>query len=119
MGKQPLFGRQASTKTCQFSACPNDSMTRDDDRNRVGAVGSTHSSTGFGLVYFFCNVSVGGGLAVFDLPQCLPDALLKISTLRGQWNSKGGSSTREILLQLSDGFCEFSMYVLPVGGRAE
>ena len=119
MGKQPLFGGQASTKTCQFSACTYDSMTRDDDGNRVGAVGSTHSSTGFGPVYFFCNVSVGGGFAIFNLPQCLPDALLKISALRGKWNSEGGSGTREILLQLCDGFREFSMCGLPVGGRAE
>ena len=91
MMKQPYLFIKASCIACEFSSCPNNPMTRNNDTDRIAAHSLPYRLCGhfpFSCAdrYFPGNVTVGSYFPKGDGAEYLPDLFLKQSTI--QMNGK-------------------------------
>jgi hypothetical protein len=103
------FRFYAAREPRQVSSRSNNSMARNDDRERVTAVCGADSARGCGAAQLAGLLTVGDGLAVGNRPQDPPGRLLKLGATRIQRQVEGSAATREVLTELSCGRFENRM----------
>src|SRR5580704_567625 len=75
--EQPAFALDPAAVAGERAVGADDSMTGDDDANRIGAVGQAHRSYRGGTAEACGEVSVGNGRAARDLAQGTPEVALE------------------------------------------
>ena len=80
--QQIFFYIKATTKTRQTAIGANYPMARNDNRQRVAAVGSSDGSNRFSSTYSDCNILVGTGFTIRNFQQGIEHIQLKRSALR-------------------------------------
>ena len=101
--KQPSFGIQSSGKSSKSAVCPNYSMTRYEYAYAVGSHSLRHSSHPFGVSDTLSYLHVAACLAIGNLKQGLPYALLKVGTNGQKRNVESPASSTEIFVKFR--FC--------------
>src|SRR5512132_47164 len=87
----------------QRTVAADDAMARADDGDRVAAVGAADGTRLAGVADAAGDLAVADRLAVGDLQQRLPDALLEGAAAVGtQWQVEVGALAGEVLAQLGD-----------------
>src|ERR1043165_7294402 len=97
--QQPSLAPQPAAVATQLPAFVHDSMTRNDNRNPIEAVGAADGSDRFGAAHRLRNVFVRSRLTVRDVEQRLPDAFFKWAAGRVDGHVEMGPATGEILTQ--------------------
>jgi hypothetical protein len=98
----------------EFSACANDAVAGDHDWQRIAAVGETNRSRGRPLADAHCEFAVGRRLAVRNVEQCAPDALLERRAFGRQRQIELTPSAVEVLRELADDVAEAVIALSPV-----
>ncbi len=88
-------------------------MTRNHDRDRVGAIGEAYGPTGFRISDSVGQLTVGNGRAVRNLAEAAPDSELKRGTLGRELQIEILQLAGEISMQLTNSLAERSSVFFP------
>ena len=97
--KQFSFGIQSSGKTRKSAVCPNYSVTRYEYVYSVGSHSLRHSSHPISVADTLSYLHVAACLAIGNLKQDLPYALLEVGTNGQKRNVESPASATEIFVK--------------------
>jgi hypothetical protein len=100
MIEKPSFPPELSTIANQVSLCPNHSMTRNDNRDRIASVGSTNCSGSLMIPHIPGDLLVGSGFTIGDPNKMGPYTFLKGGSPRSQLQIKDSPFPLKILIEL-------------------
>ena len=100
MRQQPLLARQAAAVTRQGAVRTDHAMTRQDDGDRIAAIGEPDRARSAGIAEISRQLAIAPSLAVRNLAQRRPDSLLKRRTMKLERQVKLATCGREIFAQL-------------------
>src|SRR5712671_949789 len=100
MLQQPPLRVQSPTKARQLTLRSHNPVARDDDRNRILAVGEADGARRELVAELLGERAVARGRAVRDLAQGVPHTMLECRTKRLERQVEGRPRAREILLEL-------------------
>ncbi len=100
MLEEPLFGFQTASVAGQLSARSNYAVTRDNDGDRIEAVGPSDGAGGLWLPETGGQFSVSFGRTEGDLGESCPDLFLKVGAYRVQGGLEVLALAFEVLLKL-------------------
>lgn len=103
---------KSSAESDEFSGASNDSMTRNDNRDRISSVRQSHSPGSRRISHRPGDFPVAGRLAVGDRAERPPDLFLEVRSFRCQWYIEFPEAAIKIRPELPDGilklfFAEF------------
>src|SRR5882762_4310110 len=100
MRQQPAFPLQTAAIAGEVACCANNSMTRDDDGNRVRAIGEPHGASAVPEPEPACDDAVRRRLSWRDLEQTCPHAALELRPMHGERQyARVGASTGEVVVE--------------------
>src|SRR5215469_14385869 len=100
--QQRALDVETTAETSERAIRADDTMTRHDDRQRVGAVRQSYRAGAAGEPDALRQLAIGDRLAVRDRLQCLPDGELKRRADGGEPQPERTARTGEILVQLCE-----------------
>jgi hypothetical protein len=99
-GEQRSFPIETSAIPGEASAGTDDTVARNNDRDRVVAVGQADGASGARSADLFCNLTIGPGLTERDRQQRLPDSPLKLGASQIELEVEGGELAGKLRVQL-------------------
>src|SRR2546422_1515046 len=100
MVEQPALSLQATAVARESSIGADDPMTRDDDGNRVGAVGQPHRTSAVPETQPACNRAVRRRLAGRDFEETCPYTTFELRPMHGERQCRRvGASTGEVVVE--------------------
>jgi len=100
MIEKPSLPPKPSTIANKVPLCPNHSMTRNDNRDRIASVGGSNCPGGLTIPHIPGDLLVGSGFTIGDSKEVGPYAFLKGGSPRIQLQIKDSPLSFEILVKL-------------------
>ena len=107
MFEKPFLCFEPTREAREFAVRADQSMARDDDRERVAPGRCSHRSGGTRTVEIGGEVTIGSGLAVRDFDEPEPNSDLKIRADHIEGHVELGSFESQVLTQLGSGDIEY------------
>jgi len=98
--KQELFHICTVGKAGQTAIGADDTVAGLDDHQGIAVVGLTDSTTGLGSTDGLCDLFVASRFSIRNLPQSLPDGLLKRCTFWGKGQIESFACASKVFFQL-------------------
>src|SRR5271165_4571400 len=115
--EQPAFAVEASAIAAKAASGGDHPVARDDDRDRVLAIGGSDCPAGAGLADTPGQLGIRDGRAVRDFAQLMPDSPLKRCSRQIECEVKAGRDAIEISLELAADLAENGIILDPPDSR--
>jgi hypothetical protein len=112
MFEEPFFAFDPSSISDEFSIRTDDSVTGDDDDDRIFVIGSTDSAYSFGISGKQCLFFVASSFSIRDFFEGFPCFFLEIRSFGGKWDRESFSFSYKILEELFFYFRENGVFLI-------